>query len=384
MDLPLGYHRKGEPASLAVKLVCKLHKSIYGLKQASRQWYSKFSQVLLQFGFTQSKADYSLFTKGSGSTFVALLVYVDDIILTGPSLTVLDFLKKFLHSQFKLKDLGSLKYFLGLEIARSSHGIVLSQRQYTLQLLEDTGFLACNPAPVPMNPRVQLSATSGDVLSDVSQYCRLIGRLLYLNLSRPDITFAVHKLSQFLAQPRSSHLQAAHYRLCYLKSSPGQGLFFSSSSALQLRAFFDADWGSCPDSRRSVIGYCVFLGDSLVSWKAKRQTTVSRSSAEAEYRAMAATTSELVWLQQLLRDFGVASSSHVLLFCDNQAAMHIASNPPFMNEPNTSKLIVISFVIRLLMVFLSSCQFDLIFSLLIFLPSLYRLFLYNLITPRWL
>ncbi|XP_024025332.1 uncharacterized protein LOC112092714 [Morus notabilis] len=182
----------------------------------------------------------------------------------------MDSLKQFLHSHFKLKDLGSLKYFLGLEIARSTYGIVLSQRQYTLQLLEDTGFLACKPAPVPMDPQVHLLATSGDVLSDASQYRRLIGRLLYLTLSRPDITFAVHKLSQFLAQPRSSHLRAAHYLLRYLKSSPRQGLFFSSSSALQLRAFSDADWGSCPDSQRSVIGYCVFLGDSLVSWKVKR------------------------------------------------------------------------------------------------------------------
>ncbi|KAL5569251.1 hypothetical protein UlMin_025826 [Ulmus minor] len=342
MDLPLGYGSKGENLKQGGKLVCKLHKSIYGLKQASRQWYSKFSQALIQFGFTQSKSDYSLFTKGSGSSFVALLVYVDDIIITGPNTRIIDSLKCFLHSQFKLKDLGSLKYFLGLEIAKSAKGIVLSQRHYTLQLLEDTGYLACKPASVPMDPKVQLSAVTGDLLTDISQYRRLIGRLLYLTLSRPDITFAVHKLSQFMAQPRLPHLKAVHHLLRYLKSNPGQGLFFSSSSSLQLRAFSDAassslklkafsdsDWGSCLDTRRSVTGFCIFIGDSLVSWKAKKQTTVSRSSAEAEYRALASTTSELVWIQQLLKDFQVDVSSPALLFCDNQAAVHIATNPIF-------------------------------------------------------
>ena len=329
MDLPLGYHRKGEFYTQGTKSVCKLHKSIYGLKQASRQWYSKFSQTLIQYGFVQSKSDYSLFTKGSGSSFIALLVYVDDIIIAGPSSQIINSLKNFLHSQFKLKDLGCLKYFLGLEIAKSVKGIVLSQRHYTLQLLEDTGFLGCKPAKVPMDPKVRLNASDGDLLTDISQYRRLIGRLLYLNLSRPDITFAVHKLSQFLAQPRLPHLQAAHHLLRYLKSNPGQGLFFSSSSSLQLKAFSDADWGSCVDTRRSITGFCIFLGDSLISWKAKKQTTVSSSSAEAEYRALASTASEVIWVHQLLKDFQIDVPSPALLFCDNQAAIHIASNPIF-------------------------------------------------------
>ena len=173
-----------------------------------------------------------------------------------------------------------------------------------------------------------------------SLYRRLVGRLLYLTISRPDITFAVHKLSQFVSQPRSTHLSAVHHLLRYLKGHPGQGLFFSSSSDIQLKAyseasslklqaFSDSDWASCPDTRKSVTGFCVFLGNSLVSWRAKKQTTVSRSSAEAEYRALAATTSELVWLQQLLCDFHVSPSSPALIFCDNQAAIHIASNPTF-------------------------------------------------------
>ena len=132
MDLPLGYHVQGETPSSNQKLVCKWHKSLCGLKQVSRQWYSKFSHSFLQFGFVQSKSNYSLFTKGLCPSFVALLVYVDDIIITSPSQHHIHSLKTFLHNQFKMKDLGSLKYFLGLEIARSTQGTVFSQRQYTL------------------------------------------------------------------------------------------------------------------------------------------------------------------------------------------------------------------------------------------------------------
>lgn len=202
-------------------MVCKLHKSIYGLKQASRQWNSKFSQALISFGFIQSMADYSLFTKGQGDQFIALLVYVDDIVITGPNVQAINSLKDFLHSEFKLKDLGNLKYFLGIEIARSNSGIVISQRHYTLQLLEDTGYLSCKPANAPMDPKTHLSFHECDLLTDASQYRRLIGRLLYLTISRPDITYAVHKLSQFLSQPRLPHLKVAHHLLRYLKSSPG-------------------------------------------------------------------------------------------------------------------------------------------------------------------
>ena len=168
------------------------------------------------------------------------MVYVDDIVITSPSLDLIVALKTFLHSKFKLKELGPLKYFLGLEIAQATKGIVLSQRHYTLQLLEDTGLLAAQLVTVPMDPKVRLPAHEGELLSDPSQYKRLIGRLIYLTLSRPDITFTIHKLSKFLSQPRQPHLQAAHYLLRYLKNKLGQGLLFSSSS-LQLKAFFDAD-----------------------------------------------------------------------------------------------------------------------------------------------
>ncbi|XP_062080510.1 uncharacterized mitochondrial protein AtMg00810-like [Humulus lupulus] len=141
------------------------------------------------------KQNYTIFTKGEGDSFIALLVYVDDIIITRPTLSHLQHLQQSLHAQFKLKALGQLKYFLGFEIARSSSGLFLSQRKYTLQLLEDTWYLGCKPVATPMDPRNKLNTNFGEPLPHPSQYRCLIGRLLYLTLSRPDITFSVHCLS---------------------------------------------------------------------------------------------------------------------------------------------------------------------------------------------
>jgi hypothetical protein len=299
------------------------------LKQASRQWFSKFSTTLIGHGFTQSKSDYSLFTRVQESSFIALLVYVDDIVIASNNFQAISTLTGFLNSAFKLKDLGPLKFFLGLEIARSSKGIYVSQRKYALEILDDAGVLAAKPAPVPMEPNIKLSREEGDLLSDPTVYRRMIGRLVYLTISRPDIPFSVQLLSQFMDSPRKPHLDAAYKVLRYIKSSPGQGILFPASSSLHLKVFCDSDWAGCPDTRRSVTGFCVFLGDSLISWKSKKQHIVSRSSAEAEYRSMAAVTCELSWLTALLKDLQLNHSQPTLVFCDSQAALHIAANPVY-------------------------------------------------------
>lgn len=286
---------------------------------------------MLVHGFIQSKSDYSLFTRGNGKTFVALLVYVDDILLIGPSPSELDSVKTILHTHFMLKDLGVAKYFLGLELSRSQQGLFLSQRKYCLQILEDSGFLDAKPALLPMDPNLRLSKASGTLLSpdEATTYGRLIERLLYLQISHPDICFSVHCLSQFIQAPTTHHLKATHQLLRYLKRSPRQGVLLQPTKSFQLKAFVDADWGNCVDTRRSVSGFCVFMGDSLISWKSKKQPTLSRSSAEAEYRALATVTSELIWIYQLLADFQIPCLSPSFVYCDNQAAVAIASNPTF-------------------------------------------------------
>ncbi|KAM1845504.1 hypothetical protein ACFX13_019802 [Malus domestica] len=323
MHLPPGLRRKGE------KMVCRLNKSFYGLKQASRSWFHKFSAVIQRCGFQQSKGDYSLFTKVTCTSFTAVLIYVDDIIITGNDDHAIAVLKDFLHTQFRIKDLGPLKYFLGVEVARSTSGVSISQRKYTLDILDEAGLLGAKPLPTPMEENIKLLPTEGELLKNSSYYRRLVGRLIYLTITRPEITYPIHILSQFMKEPRKPLLDAVHHLLRYLKGAPGQGLYFPSTGNMSLMGFCDADWARCSITRRSVTGYCIFLGGALISWKTKKQTTVSRPSAESEYRAMTSITCELTWLRYLLHDLRVRHPEPAQLYCDSQATLHIAANPVF-------------------------------------------------------
>lgn len=180
----------------------------------------------------QSKADYSLFTHSQESSFTILLVYVDDILLIDNNPDCVKELKQVLDRKFGIKDLGSLRYFLGLEVAGTDKGLSLNQSKYALEILKDTGYLGCKPSKLPMEHNLRLSKYEGAPLANPSQYRRLIGRLMYLTLTRLDITYDVHRLSQFLAQPREPYMLAVNKVLQYIKASPGKGLYFSSSSNL--------------------------------------------------------------------------------------------------------------------------------------------------------
>ena len=322
----------GMEDTIAPGKVLKLKKAIYGLKQSPRAWYHKLSTTLMDRGFKKSEADHTLFTLPSKEGIVLILVYVDDIIISGNDKVGIQDTKVFLKTVFDIKDLGELKYFLGIEVCRSKEGLFLSQRKYALDLLNEVGKLGSRPVAAPLDPDYQTNGKGElgeEPFDDPTQYRRLVGKLIYLTITRPDICFAVNQVSQHMQAPTMHHWDMVSRILKYIKGAPGQGIWMGCNNNTELVGYCDADYAGDRKDRRSTTGYCTFIGGNLVTWKSKKQKVVSLSSAESEYRAMRKLTTELIWLKALLKDLGVESSSPITMHCDNEAAIHIASNSVF-------------------------------------------------------
>ncbi|XP_041011288.1 uncharacterized mitochondrial protein AtMg00810-like [Juglans microcarpa x Juglans regia] len=246
--------------------------------------------------------------------------------MTGNNSSLLSSFVRQLHSEFATKDLGSLSYFIGLEATPTSGGLFLSQTKYARDILVRAQLLDCKPVTTPMVVAQRLSS-DGSPFTDVTLYSSLVGALQYLTITRPDITHSVNSVSQYLHAPTNDHFQAVKRILRYIKGTLHFGLTFTASSSTGIVAYSDADWAGYPDTRRSTTGYSIYLGDNLVSWSAKKQPTVSRSSCESEYRALAVTATEVLWLTHLLRDHHVPTTHRPLLLCDNKSAVFLSSNP---------------------------------------------------------
>ncbi|GJZ07010.1 putative RNA-directed DNA polymerase [Tanacetum coccineum] len=299
MKIPEGYASKSNENK-----VCKLKKSLYGLKQAPKKWNEKLVGVLSECGFTQSLNDHSVFVKSFDNVFIALLVYVDDIIISGNDLNEIIMFKSLLSSKFQIKDLGKLKYFLGIEVLEYGNDICLSQRKYCIELLHEFGMLGYKPTSIPMESNTVLNFKVSDdpALDNITGYQKLVGKLIYLTHTRPDIAYFVHCLSQHMHAPLKSHLQAILNVLRYLKGSSGKGLRYTlslNSSSDEMVAYADSGWAKCPKTRKYFSGYYVFLNGCLISWKSKKQATLSKSSTEAEYRSMTFASCEIIWIQKI-------------------------------------------------------------------------------------
>ena len=208
---------------------------------------------------------------------------MDDIVITDSNQDGIQKLKQHIFSHFQTKDLGKLKYFLGIEVAQSNSGVVISQRKYTLDILADTGMLDCKPVDTPMNSNVKLVLGQGEPLRDSGRYRRLVGKLNYLTITRSDIFFPVSVVSQFLQSPCDSHWDVAFRILHYVKGTLGQGVLHDNRGHTQIVGYSDADWASSPIDKRSTSGYCVFILGNLIPWKSRKQDVVARSSVEVEY-----------------------------------------------------------------------------------------------------
>ena len=267
--------------------VCKLQKALYGLKQSPRAWFGRFSQAMKTLNYQQCNGEHTLFFKHASQGLITILiVYVDDIIITGSNAKEIRDLEQHLTKNFDVKQLGPLKYFLGIEFARSSEGILMTQQKYILELLKETKHINCHTNETPIEANKKLVVLESDPKIELSSYQKLIGKLLYLAHTRPDICYTVNVLSQFMHSSRNSHFQAANRVLRYLKGTSGLGITYQESGKLDLILYTDSDFAGSRVDYSSTTGYCTFFGGNLVTWRSKKQSVVSKSSTEAEFRAM--------------------------------------------------------------------------------------------------
>ncbi|KAK6136988.1 hypothetical protein DH2020_029263 [Rehmannia glutinosa] len=312
-------------------LVCKLNKALYGLKQAPRAWYFKLKQVLQRLGFIFSHANNSLFFRKPSDSYILILVCVDDILITSSHDTEVDKIVKLLDVSFSIKDLGPIHQFLGIEVKQCNGGLHLCQHHYVKELLAKVNMSDAKGSVTPMVSSPHLSKSSGNSITDATLYGSVIGGLQYITITRSNIVYSVNKLSQYMQHSLDSHWKTVKRVLRYLATTPTFSLSFVPSPNLHITGFSDSDWATNIDDRKFITGFCVYLGDNIVSWCSKKQAFVSRSSTEAEYCSLANCATELLWMKQTLADYK-CSFENVPIFCDNISAINIAQNPVHHNR----------------------------------------------------
>ena len=324
-------------------VVCKLHKSLYGLKQASRQWFAKLTTELLSQGFIQTKMDYSLFTHKDHHFITIVAIYVDDIIVTRNNTSLISHLKSHLHNVFSIKDLGCLSIFLGLELTYSTNGIIVTQQKFSKELIRDADTSPFTPHVTPLPLNHKLSSHNSLLFSNPTLYRSLVGKLNFLTHTHPNLSYAVQTLSQHMQKPTTAHFEAVKHTLGYLSATLGQGILLSASDQLTLQTYSNSDWGACPDTRRSISGFVLLLGRS------------PNLKSKPRFLSIPLRLSILPWPVHLLKLFGLFDFSRNLVSIHYVLLLYIVTTCPHfillrircsMNAPNTWKLIVILPVTR--------------------------------------
>ncbi|KAK6137074.1 hypothetical protein DH2020_029185 [Rehmannia glutinosa] len=326
VEQPPGFEQK----TLGDK-VYKLKKALYGLKQAPGAWYDTLSQFLTDNGFTKGKVDRTLFVIQDKKSILLVQIYVDDIIFGSTNKECVKSFQTSCKSKFEMSMMGELTFFLGLQVKQVKDGTFISQTKYTRDLMKNFGMEEKSSVKILMNTSVKMDMNADGKPVDKTRYRTLIGSLLYLTASRPDILHAVCLCARFQSNPKDSHMSAVKRIFRYLKGTIQYGLFYPKNENFSLKGYSDSDYAGNIDDRKSTSGSCQFLGDCLVSWFSKKQNCVSLSTAVAEYISAAFCCTQLLWMKQTLADYKCSFES-VPIFCDNISAINIAKNPVHHNR----------------------------------------------------
>ncbi|CAM8940369.1 unnamed protein product [Rhodiola kirilowii] len=303
--------------------VCKLIKSLYGLKQAPKQWHQKFDDVILSNGFRLNQADKCIYNKfdnfGNG---VIICLYVDDMLIFGTDQKQVDLTKDFLSSSFAMKDMGEADVILGIRIKRENKGLALSQSHYVEKVLKKFNCLNCSPVSTPMDPSVKLLPNTGEAVSQL-EYSQVIGFLMYaMTSTRPDIAYAVGKLSRYTSNPSNLHWEAIRRVLKYLKGTMNYGLVYAGFPSV-LVGYIDASWITNLEDHSSTSGWVFLLGGGAISWASKKQTCITSSTMESEFIALAAAGKEAEWLRNLVHEIPLWPKpvASISIHCDSKATL---------------------------------------------------------------
>jgi hypothetical protein len=310
--------------------VCKLLKSLYGLKQAPKQWHEKFNQVLISDGFSSIEVDKCVYTKCVNNECVIISLYVDDMLIFGTCIDIVIRTKSFLASKFDMKDMGEASVILGVKIIRKDDSIILSQEHYVEKLLRKFGHYDSKSVSTPYDSNSHLKKNKGDPV-DQTQYAQIIGSLLHLmNFSRPDIAYAVGRLSRYTHNPNQDHWEALARVMKYLRGTMNYGIEYSGFPAV-LEGYSDANWISDSDETKSTSGYVFTLGGGAVMWRSSKQSIIARSTLESEFIALELAGSEAEWLRNLLANIplGIKPTPSVSMHCDCKSAIAVAKNKSF-------------------------------------------------------
>eukprot|EP00253_Pinus_taeda_P006313 PITA_06313 len=351
IEKPLGYEKKGQEHK-----VCRLKKALYGLKQAPRAWYRRIDSYLLENGFEKCEGKPTLYIKEKDGKILIVVLYVDDFIFTGNDNYLIENFKAVMKEEFEMTNMGLLRYFLGIEVDQNENGIFISQAKYVNEVLERFNMQDNKAAIAPTVMGLKLSKENSSNDFDPNLYKSIVGSLMYLTATRPDIMYAVSLISRFMERPKEAHWQdnkaaiaptvmglklskensskdfdpslfmerpkEAHWQaakriLRYVKGTKRFGILYTTSECLDLIGYTNSDWTGSVDDRKSTSGYVFHMGSGPISWASKKQLIVALSIAEAEYVAATAATYQAVCMRRMLRSLGQDQAKGTVIFCDN-------------------------------------------------------------------